>query len=142
MKIGIDATCWQNQRGFGRFTRELLRALFSIETNHSFHLFIDQPLEEFTEWPHVSFVQVCPDRPVTESAVDGDSRSISDMVEFYKAVSNCHLDLMFFPAVYSWYPVPFRLPTIVTLHDAIPEHFPKMVFPNWKSRLFWNLKVK
>ena len=29
MKIGIDGTCWWNQRGFGRFTRELLPALLA-----------------------------------------------------------------------------------------------------------------
>jgi glycosyltransferase involved in cell wall biosynthesis len=49
---------------------------------------------------------------------------------------------MFFPAVYSWFPVPPRLPTMVTIHDAIPEHFPKMVIPDWKSRLFWKIKVR
>lgn len=142
MNIGIDATCWQNQRGFGRFTRELLSALFSIETQHRFYLFVDQAPDESMTWPHVDYVQVYPNRPLTEAAVDKDSRSVSDMLRFYKAVANTPLDLMFFPAVYSWFPVPMRLPTIVTLHDAIPEHFPKMVFPDWKSRQFWNLKVK
>ena len=142
MNIGIDATCWQNQRGFGRFTRELLTALFTINTTHHFYLFIDQEPDKSMDWPHVDYIQVHPDRPLTQSAVDGDSRRVSDMAQMYKAVAKCPLDLMFFPAVYSWFPVPISLPTIVTLHDAIPEHFPKMVFPDWKSRLFWNIKVK
>ena len=29
MRIGIDVTCWCNRRGFGRFTRELVKALNS-----------------------------------------------------------------------------------------------------------------
>lgn len=142
MNIGIDATCWQNQRGFGRFTRELLIALFTIEKSHRFYLFVDQKPDEALVWPHVEYVHVYPQRPLTESAVNKGSRKIRDMVQFYKAVSNSPIDMMFFPAVYSWFPIPLNLPSIVTLHDAIPEHFPKMVFPDWKSRLFWNIKVK
>lgn len=142
MNIGIDATCWQNQRGFGRFTRGLLNALFELETPHRFFLFVDQSPDESAAWPHVEYIQVSPQRPLTESATAGDRRRISDMVRLYKAVAVCPLDLMFFPAVYSWFPVPRRLLTMVTLHDAIPEHFPKMVFPDWKSRMFWNVKVK
>ena len=49
---------------------------------------------------------------------------------------------MFFPAVYSWFPVAFRLPTVVTLHDAIAEHFPALVFPHRKGRLLWSLKMR
>jgi len=93
-------------------------------------------------WPNVEYVRVYPQRPLTESATARNRRSIVDMLQLYKAVASCPLDLMFFPAAYSWFPVPRRLLTLVTLHDAIPEHFPKMVFPDWKSRMFWNLKVK
>ena len=142
MNIGIDATCWQNQRGFGRFTRELLTALFAIETQHRFYLFVDQSPDESLAWPNVEYVRVYPQRPLTESATARDRRKLTDMLQLYKAVASCPLDLMFFPAVYSWFPVPRRLLTLVTLHDAIPEHFPKIVFPDWKNRWFWNLKVK
>ena len=49
---------------------------------------------------------------------------------------------MFFPAVYSWFPTPHSQRSVVTIHDAIPEHFPKQVFPGWKDRFFWKLKVR
>jgi len=142
MNIGIDATCWWNQRGFGRMARELLSAMFGLETEHTFYLFIDQEPDEAMDLPNVKLVQVFPDRPVTDAAVANDRRSIGDMVSLYIAVSKSPLDVMFFPAVYSWFPVPFSLPAIVTLHDAIAEHFPEMIFPDWKGRLFWTLKVK
>lgn len=142
MIIGIDATCWQNQRGFGRFTRELLPALISIGSDHRFILFFDQLPEESLEWAHVELVRVQCRRPLTEAAVAEDRRGVIDMLGFYREVSRHPLDVMFFPAVYSWFPVPWRLPTMVTVHDAIPEHFPEMVFPNRKSRLFWKLKVR
>jgi len=142
MKIGIDATCWWNQRGFGRMARELLSAMFALDSEHTFYLFIDQAPDDAMDLPNIEIVQVFPDRPVTDAAVANDSRSIGDMVRLYRAVSASSIDLMFFPAVYSWFPVPLKLPTVVTLHDAIAEHFPEMIFPDWKGRLFWTLKVK
>lgn len=142
MNIGIDATCWWNQRGFGRMARELLSAMFTLETDHVFYLFIDQEPDQSMELPNIKLVQVFPDRPVTNAAVANDRRSIGDMLSLYKAVASKPLDVMFFPAVYSWFPVPLSLPAVVTLHDAIAEHFPEMIFPDWKGRLFWTLKVK
>ncbi len=142
MNIGIDATCWWNNRGFGRFTRELLTALFQLDTDHHFYLFIDQPLHELSSLGNVSIVQVESSRPTTEAAVADSRRSVFDVYKLYSAVASTSLDIMFFPAVYSWYPVPGRLPTMVTIHDAIAEHFPKLIFPKWKNRFFWSLKVK
>jgi glycosyltransferase involved in cell wall biosynthesis len=142
VNIGIDATCWWNNRGFGRFTRELLTALFQLETDHHFYLFIDQPLHELSSLGNVSIVQVESSRPTTEAAVADSRRSVFDVYKLYSAVASTSLDIMFFPAVYSWYPVPGTLPTMVTIHDAIAEHFPKLIFPKWKNRFFWSLKVK
>lgn len=142
MNIGVDATCWWNRRGFGRMARELLSAMFALHTEHVFYLFIDQTPDKSMDLPNLRLVQVFPDRPLTDAAVANDRRSIGSMLKLYKAVSRSPLDIMFFPAVYSWFPVPLSLPTIVTLHDAIPEHFPEMVFPHWKGRLFWSMKIK
>jgi glycosyltransferase involved in cell wall biosynthesis len=49
---------------------------------------------------------------------------------------------MFFPAVYSWFPVPRRFPSMLTVYDAIAEHYPKLIFPGWKGRLLWTVKMK
>lgn len=29
----------------------------------------------------------------------------------------------------------------MTIHDTIPELYPELIFPNWRARLFWRLKV-
>ena len=144
MNIGIDATCWWNNRGFGRFTRELLNALFQLESDHNFILFVDQPLEkdQLAGFDNVTVVQADSTRPTTEAAVADDSRSPVDMYRMYRAVADSPVDIMFFPAVYSWFPVPRKLPTMVTVFDAIAEHFPKLIFPGWRSRLFWAIKMK
>ncbi len=142
MNIGIDATCWWNNRGFGRFTRDLLTAMFQLDSNHHFFLFVDQPLHELSAFCNVTVVQVASSRPTTEAAVADSRRSVFDLFELYRAVANTALDLMYFPAVYSWFPVPRKLPSMVTIHDAIAEHYPKLIFPKWKHRMFWALKVK
>jgi len=142
VNIGIDAACWWNNRGFGRFTREVLTALFELESDHHYTLFIDQPLDELERYDNVSIVRVETSRPTTEAAVADSNRSPVDMYRMYRAVARSSPDIMFFPAVYSWFPVPLGLPTMLTVYDAIAEHYPKLIFPGWRSRLFWTIKVK
>ncbi len=142
MNIGIDATSWWNNRGFGRFTRETLTALFQLESPHHYFLFVDQPLGELDRFDNVTVVQVDASRPTTEAAVADSNRSPIDMLRMYRAVARSSLDMMFFPAVYSWFPVPLKLPTMLTVLDAIAEHYPKLIFPGWRSRLFWTIKMK
>ena len=43
MRIGVDACCWANKRGFGRFTRELLSALITIDQRNEYFLFVALP---------------------------------------------------------------------------------------------------
>ena len=142
MHIGIDGSTWWNRRGFGRFTRGLLQAMFAAPRGHRFSLLIDQAPEPEMIHSHVQIVEVPTARSVTKSAVSGDRRSISDMVKFARAASAQRPDVMFFPAVYSWFPVAMRIPSVLTLHDAIAEHFPGLIFPDWKGRLFWSLKMR
>ena len=142
MKIGIDATCWRNNRGFGRFTREILTALFQLDSSHDYYLFTDQPLSELDNTPNVEVVLVETSRPTTEAAVADSNRSPIDMLRMSRAVSRYTLDLFFFPAVYSWFPVSRRFPIMLTVMDAIAEHYPKLIFPGWRSRILWTLKIR
>lgn len=142
MRIGIDATCWWSRRGFGRFTRGLLMAMFEQPRGHRFCLFVDREPEPEMLHPHVDIVRVKPSRPVTEAAVASGSRSPADLWAFTRAASREPMDIMFYPAVYSWFPLRPGVPVVVTLHDAIAEHFPEMIFPGRKGRLLWNLKMR
>ena len=142
MRIGIDVTCWWSRRGFGRFTRELVKAMLDRPRDHEVFLFVDRAPEEPMQRPKVRIVQVTPSRHVTEAAVASGSRSVRDVWAFTRAVNDHSLDLMYFPAVYSWFPVKPGLPSVVTFHDAIAERFPQLVFPDWRGRLLWSLKVR
>ena len=90
----------------------------------------------------VGVVEVKTARPVTKSATADSHRSLRDICSFSRAVAGEPLDLMFFPAVYSWFPVRRHLPMVVTLHDAIAEHLPGLIFASWKGRLLWSLKMR
>ena len=79
---------------------------------------------------------------MTEAAVADDSRNLTDAWAMRRAIMSEPLDVMFFPAVYSWVPVPRRLRTVVTLHDTIAEDFPELVFPDLRGRFLWGLKMK
>jgi glycosyltransferase involved in cell wall biosynthesis len=141
LTIGVDATTWWNQRGFGRFTRGQLGAMLASPCGHRFVLFLDrEPAEEILR-PNVEIVRVTTSATVTEAAVADGNRSIRDVLAFSRAASSWPLDIFWFPAVYSWFPVRPGIPSIVTFHDAIAEHFTDLVLPNLRGRLLWNLKV-
>lgn len=139
MRIGIDVSTWSNGRGFGRFTRELVTAMTASASTHEFVLFCDQPIDAQLD---ARIIRINPSRPVTESAVADGSRSAADVLRFTLAAARARLDLLFYPAVYSWFPCPPGLRSVLTLHDAIAEHFPHMVFPQARARALWNLKVR
>ncbi len=120
----------------------MLPRLIDLAPDHQFYFFVDQPFDALSERENLTVVHVESSRPTTEAAVADSNRSPFDMLRMRRAVARAPLDLMFFPAVYSWFPVPLRLPVLLTVYDAIAERYPKLIFPNWKSRLLWTLKMK
>lgn len=57
-----------------------------------------------------------------------------------RAVSRLKFDAFFFPTSYSFFPLFCKTPTVIVFHDAIAEQHPELIFPGWRSRLFWQLK--
>lgn len=142
MRIGIDASCWSNGRGYGRFTRALLSALLRIDSENRYFFFIDEEPEQFPLPDGVEVVHVAAQVPATKAASANGHRSLADLWAAGRSLGGHALDLLFFPSVYTYAPVLSRVPKIVTVHDAIPELFPELVFPTLRSRLFWGAKMK
>lgn len=138
--VGVDATTWWNDRGFGRFTRELLRALCARDSEFRYTLVIDRAPDD-TLPSSASVLVGRTARTVTESAVGDRSRSLGDMWTLARAVRAARFDVFFYPAVYSYYPLPALVPSVVAFHDTIAERFPKLVFPTRKNQLFWQTKT-
>ncbi|MEO6223605.1 MAG: glycosyltransferase family 1 protein [Vicinamibacterales bacterium] len=146
MRIGIDANCWANKRGYGRYTRELVSTVLEIDTSNSYTLFIDAQTERQCagDLPSRARRVIVPTRSAATDAAAADGhRSLSDLWAMSRAVSSrsAAFDLFYFPTVYTFFPVPRRLKPLVTIHDTIAERRPALVFPHWRNRLFWTLKV-
>jgi glycosyltransferase involved in cell wall biosynthesis len=141
MRIGIDGSCLANRRGFGRFARELVRALAAAESSHEFTVFVDGPSVDSVQIP-IAFRRIVVDvseAPSRAASATG-SRSVRDMLAMSRAVAREGLDLIYFPASYSFFPV-WNVPrVVVTLHDTLALAHPEWVFPSFRRRMAWKIK--
>lgn len=144
MRIVVDATPWFNERGYGRFTREILRALVELPGEREWVFLLDRrdvdrvgSLEGSVRIRGVNLSA----RP-TDAASASGSRSLGDLVVIRSAAAEERPDVLFYPTVYTYFPVPRGIRTVVTVHDAIAERFPELTLPSWRARIFWNLKVR
>lgn len=141
MRIGIDGSCWANRRGFGRFTRNLVTAMAKQSTD-PLVLLIDQPSINDTTFPEgLSVLGVHVSQPPSRAASAAGSRRALDLARMSFAARKSRCDAFFFPASYTYYPVPWT-PTVVTIHDAIAERMPGLVFPGRAARLRWAMKQR
>ncbi len=142
MRIGVDATCWNNRRGYGRHLRSLLAALAEVDQRHEYKLFIDGPLVEQVDLPkNAAAVLVQTSVPTAEAARADGSRSLGDMWAVSRALSSSAVDCLFFPTVYSYVPVFSQATKLLMIHDVIAERLPEHVFPTLAGRTRWRLKV-
>ena len=146
MQIGIDANCWANRRGYGRFTRELLQAMLAADRHNTYWFFLDSDTQQQAAGIPAGVQQVIV--PTTRAAVEAasadGSRSPRDLWAMSEAVRRHRpvLDVFYFPSVYTFYPLRTSTPVAVSIHDTIPERFPNLVFSSRKARLLWGLKVR
>jgi glycosyltransferase involved in cell wall biosynthesis len=143
VRVGVDATCWANPRGYGRFTRELLPVMAALAPDHTFVCFLDaRAAAQFdVSLPNVETRVVALDESPTTAAAARGNRSPRDMLRLTRAVGRERLDVFFSPSVYTYFPLPIGLRAVVTIHDAIAERFPQLTLPSRRARLFWRLKV-
>jgi len=141
MRVGIDATCWANRRGYGRFTRGLLTALLESDTKREYILFVDDHTHSLGDLPVQGECVVVPtSQSPTQAASNSSRRSFADMWAMTKAVARCKLDTFFFPSVYTYFPTFTDASIILGVHDVIAEDYPQLIFPDKKRRQLWELK--
>lgn len=141
MRIGIDATCWQNRRGYGRHARSLLGTLVRLDKENRYTLFLDstENSDDLPSEAEIKFVRTS--SPTVVAASSNGHRSIHDIWKMSRAMSGPGFDLLLFPTVYSYVPVFSRVKKVVMIHDVIAEKYPNLTVPNRVSRLFWKAKV-
>ena len=141
MKIGIDACCWANKRGFGRFTRELLDALLNLDETNEYLFFVDSKSGDVEDFPSSAKLVFARTEFSAVRAASADGyRSPRDIWAMTREVYKHKVDVFFFPTVYSYFPLLNRTKTVVTVHDMIADHHPDLVFPSARSKFFWKLK--
>lgn len=140
LHVGIDATSWRNDRGYGRFTRELVTALAARDSGFRYTLFFDQMVAESVP-PGVEVVSAHSGRNLTESAVGSSSRSLGYLLQMGRLTRRSRCDVLFFPTVYSFFPVLARVPCVICYHDATAERFPQFVFPTKLNQRLWRVKT-
>jgi alpha-1,3-rhamnosyl/mannosyltransferase len=143
MRIGVDACCWANGRGYGRFTRELLRALVDVARDDTFVFLLDDAAASGFDLSaaNVDVMRVAQGASPTKAAAANGYRAPTDMLRMTRAAAGAGADVFFSPSVYTYFPLPPRQRTVVTIHDVIPERFPQLTLPSRRARLFWKAKV-
>ena len=141
MRIGVDATCWQNDRGYGRQGRGLLRALVPLDRWNHYVFFMDSRENLETVPPEAEVRMVLASAPTAVAASANGYRSPRDLWRMGRAMSGGEFDALLFPTVYSYVPVFSRAKKVVIIHDVIAEHYAHLTLPSYRARLFWKAKV-
>ena len=140
MRIGIDGSCLSNRRGFGRFRATAGRGDGARDIPHRFLVFVTPRRRAWSRCPAVSSGSwwTWARHPVRRR-LQG-RRRWRDMIAMGHAVSRRGLDVMYFPATYSFFPVWNAGRLVVTMHDTLPLQHPELVFPRLAGRIAWRLK--
>jgi len=141
MRVGVDATCWQNTRGYGRHARALLTTLVGLDKDNGYTFFMDSPQQLETVPREVEVRLVRASAPAAVAASANGHRSPLDMCKMSRAMSNREFDLLLFPSIYSYIPVFSRAKKVVMIHDVIAEKYPDLTVPRNTARFFWKTKV-
>ncbi len=144
MEIGVDATCYANPRGYGRFTRQVLPEMVDRAPADTFTCFLDRRAAEHFDLvrPNVRRVVVDLDVSPTLAASADGRRSVSDLLRLTRAVWQQRPAVFFSPSAYTFFPLPPRLRALVTIYDTIVERFPELTLPTPAARVFWRAKVR
>ncbi len=143
MRIGVDATCWNNRRGYGRHLRSLFNVVCHLDRSNEYVLFVDTPPDSLLQpLPAAQLTQVAVTVPAAVAAKADGRRSLADAWSMSRALSAADLECLIFPTLYSYVPVVTRAKKILMIHDVIAERLPQHVFPNQTGKMWWRLKSK
>ena len=140
MMVAIDGSAWTHQTGFGRYVRELTRALASTPGGLQLRLVAAGPIDAASLPPGVGLIDIAtraaePIRPdATRSAV-----SLYGATRHWASVA---ADVIWFPSVLGYVPVLQRVPVVIGVHDTIGHRYPRDTFGGGAAALGWRLKTR
>jgi glycosyltransferase involved in cell wall biosynthesis len=141
MRVGVDATSWDNRRGYGRFTRAAVTALVEHDAESTYLLYVDAARAAGEPLPAGVELRPVPLRSSPSVATGGQGRHPADLVRLARAVRSDRPDVVLFASPYTWFPTP-RIPSVLGLHDTITTDLPELVLPRRRDRLAWRVKER
>ena len=142
-RIGFDGGCLTNRRGFGRFARQVLAALARSRAGRDLVALIDRPSIDLVEVPVGVEVVPVPVREAPSRAASSQGRrGLLDLFAMGLTASRAGLDLLYYPASYSYFPAWNVGKVVVTVHDTMAYKHPDLIFPNRRGRLAWRIKER
>jgi glycosyltransferase involved in cell wall biosynthesis len=124
-RIGIDARFFRSATGgIGRYTRELIGHLALIDHSNEYYVFLTE--EDVPEW-------VSPGQNFFPVVTDAKHYTAQEQTTFLKLLYSYKLDLVHF--LNFNFPVAYRRPFVVTLHDLTLLHKPEPTPPTFKASL-------
>lgn len=137
MRVGVDATSWDNRRGYGRFTRGAVTELVGQDPGTEYLLYL----------AGTSVSRSLPSNAVARpvrlrgTSRHGGGRGAVDLARLSRAVRSDDPDVVLFTSPYTWFPAG-RRPTVVGIHDAIAHEHPRLVLPRRLDRARWLVKER
>lgn len=141
MRVAIDATCWHNNRGYGRHARALVSTLIRRYPENEYRLFLDSAGNTPDLAGHAKLELVAADTPASSAASSNGHRSLADMWRMSRALSKARVDVLLYPTIYTYVPALTSARKLVMIHDVIAETYPNLTLPRRTARLFWKAKV-
>lgn len=139
LRVGIDASAWENRRGEGRFVRNIVRALVANHPGLACTLFVDTAAAGAADLPEGTRVKTVPLRAPRGGARGGEGRSLGDVARLVRAASGGEHDVFLSPSVASYFPV-LGVPVVQGVFDTIAASLPHLALSGAGSRLRWRLK--
>lgn len=140
MRVGVDATVYENWRGFGRFARNVVGRLVELDTETTYVLHLDRAAAERLPLPDAAERRLIDlhDSPADRLAPE-QARSAADLLRLARAASRPDLDAFLFPSVDNCYPI-LRTPIVVGLYDTVLDERAQEALGGLRARVFWRLK--
>lgn len=134
--IDVSPVSFLKGRGYRRYILSLLNALRENESpNRYTFLSLDKAIEPFFPHEDPRFYLEHPRRRIP--LLHRNSSWTKWLGKFLLS----DVDVMHFPCTDTWYGPP-RVPTVVTIHDLAPLHFPKHFFKTSKEERLYSFVLK
>jgi glycosyltransferase involved in cell wall biosynthesis len=140
MRVGIDGTSWGSRRGYGRFLRNAGSRLVALDPETRYVFYLEQGSPDAEDLPEGAEVRtVAVGSSPREAARAGSRRTATDLARMALAVSRDRPDVFLFPSMHTYVPT-VRVPTVIGVHDTIPEDYPELTHATPHARAYSRLK--